>query len=67
MSRREINDCGVFSDEIINEIMKVYSFSWYTSVSGQCLSRELSEHFDAYIQEAETLSKHCLEAAVDNG
>lgn len=61
MSRREINDCGVFSDEIINETMKVYSFSLYTLSFWQCLNRELSKYFDAYaIQETETLSKHCL-------
>ena len=60
MSRREINDCEVFSDELINETMKVYSFFWNTLSFWQCLNRELSKHFDAYaIQETETLSKHC--------
>lgn len=51
MSGRELNDCGVFNNEIVIEIMKVYSFSWY-SFCFWC-----SKHFVGYaVWETETVS-----------
>lgn len=56
MLGREINDCGVFSDEIIIEIVKVDGFFWYSFSFWWCLNRGLFKYFNGYvIQEIEIL------------